>query len=784
MPHFDYRFGRYRIATASREFWRDGVPMALPRLVFDCLAYLIEHRERAVGRDELVAAVWGRPEASDGQVNQLMLRVRRTFADDTVAQGAIRTVPGFGYRWMVPIDPAEAAAPTAASDPQLRSESARSEEHAATPAPTARRKLGPWLATALVAIVCSGLVWLRPSPRPPSAPTAPIISARVLAVLPFEVSAPQDPSWIRLGVMDLAAERLRNAGFAVAPSEGVLLALRDASATTASDANDRARHAAQRLGAGAWISGTATRTERQWRIELSSAAADGVHHTATATDDDAIVAARRATDLLTAALGRAPQTSNAMERDDGLDDRLQQAQAALLAGKLETARSILLEVPPALRSEPRIRFGLAQIDVRLGHIDAGIASYTELIADAALQTDPRLHGKVLSARGSAYGKLSDFAAANRDLDAAVDVLQHADAPLDLARALNQRGVARTGLHRYDDAAADLGRARVEFQRAGDRLGLIQSDTNRGLLEAERGRAEQALPYLNQAADRFEAFGAPERAVSTLTALFDTQAAVLRWKEALATTQRQLALGERAGSPVLRYLIQIDRALALTKLGRLREAGALLDELKSAPTDDRMSTRYRHAVEAELAYADGRFDEAAAAAKRALSGWPEDEGNSRREHTVLLRQRALSLGRAPREPEPGAPSLADANKSAVSIAARAVAAALQHEARDAESLFRSALAAAGSSGVPADLALVATAYADWLLPQGRLEDVIPLAGQVAPWAERDFDCALLQLAVLRNGSRQDVWAAAIVQAQALAGERKIPAELARPLVSAP
>lgn len=54
-----YRFGHYRLSPATRQFHADGEAVAVPVRVFDGVAYLIDHRARAVGRDELGAAIWG-----------------------------------------------------------------------------------------------------------------------------------------------------------------------------------------------------------------------------------------------------------------------------------------------------------------------------------------------------------------------------------------------------------------------------------------------------------------------------------------------------------------------------------------------------------------------------------------------------------------------------------------------------------------------------------------------------------------------------------------------------
>ena len=65
-----YRFGEFRLVPATRELWRARRAVAVPPRAFDCIVYLVEHRERAVGRDELIAAVWGRTEAGDGTLGQ------------------------------------------------------------------------------------------------------------------------------------------------------------------------------------------------------------------------------------------------------------------------------------------------------------------------------------------------------------------------------------------------------------------------------------------------------------------------------------------------------------------------------------------------------------------------------------------------------------------------------------------------------------------------------------------------------------------------------------------
>ncbi len=79
------RFERFLLDPARRELRRDDELLNLPPKVFDCIAYLAEHRERAVGRDELIAAVWGRTEVADNLLDQIMLRARAHSATPTAS---------------------------------------------------------------------------------------------------------------------------------------------------------------------------------------------------------------------------------------------------------------------------------------------------------------------------------------------------------------------------------------------------------------------------------------------------------------------------------------------------------------------------------------------------------------------------------------------------------------------------------------------------------------------------------------------------------------------------
>jgi len=91
------RFGDCTLDIAARELRRAGERIDLPPVVFDCIAYLVAHRDRAVGRDELVAAVWAKATISDTMLGKAILAARRAVGDTAETQAFLRTVPRFGY---------------------------------------------------------------------------------------------------------------------------------------------------------------------------------------------------------------------------------------------------------------------------------------------------------------------------------------------------------------------------------------------------------------------------------------------------------------------------------------------------------------------------------------------------------------------------------------------------------------------------------------------------------------------------------------------------------------
>ena len=94
-----YRFDAYSLDTESLKLRRNDVVVPVEPQVFSVLVYLIGNRDRVVGKDELIDAVWDGRAISDGALNSRINAVRRAVGDDGTAQAVIKTFTRRGFRF-------------------------------------------------------------------------------------------------------------------------------------------------------------------------------------------------------------------------------------------------------------------------------------------------------------------------------------------------------------------------------------------------------------------------------------------------------------------------------------------------------------------------------------------------------------------------------------------------------------------------------------------------------------------------------------------------------------
>ena len=89
-----YRFDRFELLPGTRQLLMDGAPVALGARTFDFLLCLVEHGDRMVSKDELMALVW-----PDLVVTENNLSVQVSGLRKLLGAQALVTVSGRGYRF-------------------------------------------------------------------------------------------------------------------------------------------------------------------------------------------------------------------------------------------------------------------------------------------------------------------------------------------------------------------------------------------------------------------------------------------------------------------------------------------------------------------------------------------------------------------------------------------------------------------------------------------------------------------------------------------------------------
>ena len=93
-------FGQYHLCTLRRALFRDNQEVPLRRKAYECLRYLIEQSPRAVPKDELCEAVWSPRVISDETLASTIKDVRVALDDRGQPHRYVRTLTGFGYRFV------------------------------------------------------------------------------------------------------------------------------------------------------------------------------------------------------------------------------------------------------------------------------------------------------------------------------------------------------------------------------------------------------------------------------------------------------------------------------------------------------------------------------------------------------------------------------------------------------------------------------------------------------------------------------------------------------------
>ena len=754
-----HRFGEFLLDAQARELFHRGRRVSLPLSTVDCLIHLVRHRDRPVGRDELAAAVWGRADVSEVSLSHAIMRLRRVLGDDGNAQRMIRTVPRLGWRWVMQDTREEDSDAVRPDDDAARADVAPVVTVAGDGRQSRGRLAWPAIAAAVALATTFAVLAFHRTGIRAEAP-APATAAAI--VLPASVDAPPEWSWLRLGLMDLLATRLRRGALATVPSETVL-AMLDARPARALPASWR-------------IEPSVTFARGRWSVVLD---AHGPGRTLETRADgaDAVSAARAAGDELLIKLGHTPPLPEAGEGGDAAALLRQRINAALLAGQIDIARGLVADAAPPLRNDPEIAASEAKIAFFAGDYARSREKAIDLLG--TLPAGSRLRARAFNTLGAACYRLGRLDESAKAYDEAIRLADAGSQPDVLATAWIGRGGVASDRLQLDEAAAAYGHARTLLTAANDAFGVAAVDLNLGINALQRGQPASALPLLPRADEAFGRYAAEDALGATLVAEIDAQLALLDTQGALATAARIEPLERRAGNPRQQHELAVARADALLAAGRLAAADTLLARVldQADPAADEVVRAHAQALAGEVAFARGEFAKAAELARAARVPALAARLHDAYADAWLLSVRALreaGQGEASGRELEGFRAWAAESPLASDRIRVALASAEQDDAAGhvdrALQGYVEAMAAAAARGIPAELVRVGTAYVRALLAAGRSGEAAAVNGRMAPWADRDARAAASAARVYTALGDEAAASASRSRALVLAGER--------------
>ncbi|MBY4677753.1 winged helix-turn-helix domain-containing protein [Marinobacterium arenosum] len=211
-----YQFADCLFDTERGLLIRNDQQLHVRPKVAQLMAYLIEHRDRVISKEELLTELWQHGEFRENSLTQSVREARRLLGDSAQQPNFIRNYPQRGYQWIAQVE-RQSVQPDSAADP-LVPEADGVEllpGEGRTPGRPARQR---WLmATLLMVLLTLGVGgwWLRQEP-----PALPVLeSADItertprLMVMPF-INDTGDPAlqWMELGLSDMLAGALAAGG--------------------------------------------------------------------------------------------------------------------------------------------------------------------------------------------------------------------------------------------------------------------------------------------------------------------------------------------------------------------------------------------------------------------------------------------------------------------------------------------------------------------------------------------------------------------------------------------
>ncbi|WP_165371446.1 winged helix-turn-helix domain-containing protein [Pseudolysobacter antarcticus] len=560
-----YRIGEYSIDLATRAIRRGDAPVDVEAKVFDLIALLLIHHDRALSKREINDTLWGQRPVTDAALSQLLSKARRALGDDGESQHVIRTVHGRGLQWAAPVLIAGDEKVEVTIDPQPMS------SPAAIKSP-ARSVRGWWLA-ALAALLLIVAALLIPH-FPPSAADGRTLSR--IAVLPItDKTAEPGLAWTRNGLMGLIASLLQEQG-----KVEVIGAQLVQSVVGTHDSFDAAALAAlgKSLGATHFVSGELRRVGSLYELELRLSIDGSIAHRETLRATSPTPLAVDSVARIQRWLGVVPLASASRDDSDIRNPFLAEAYArgldAAAHGDEASAKKyfqICLDQDPGLLW-PRLRLATSQGSTN--EIDSSVEN-AKRVADIARQRGDHdllvLALRQLSA--SNYFKGDGDAAAGY-LDEALSLLPDNSRPLTLAGVHSTYGAVEIKRGHLAQARQHLELALPLTRAAGSRRNESSVLANLAIVDGEQGHFKERLIHFREAIDAAREAGSKDLEMRELGGLGAAEFDAGHALTAVPMLQQTLALARELSDLHTQVHVGTNLARVLATFGHYEAAEAL------------------------------------------------------------------------------------------------------------------------------------------------------------------------------------------------------------------
>ncbi len=97
-------FKDFKIDKSTRKIYKHNKQVSIQKKPYELLLYLIEHRDRAVAKDELINKVWNGSIVTDSTLSHAIFKLRASLRDNKGKEDIIRTARGFGFQFIAELN--------------------------------------------------------------------------------------------------------------------------------------------------------------------------------------------------------------------------------------------------------------------------------------------------------------------------------------------------------------------------------------------------------------------------------------------------------------------------------------------------------------------------------------------------------------------------------------------------------------------------------------------------------------------------------------------------------